>query len=113
LDGLGDDVGVAPEALGEGDEDDEEGDGDDEEGDGDGDFDVEGDGDGEGDGVLEGGSSWQVVSVFEGELEPDVAETAGSEAAWAAVGQTASTARISTPPVSQLSVVARTCAKRI
>jgi hypothetical protein len=118
LDGVGDGVGVAPEALGEGDEDeeeeegdedDEEGDEDDEEGDGDGDF----DGDGEGDGVLAGGSSWQVVSVFGDELGLGVAETARSEAARAMVGQTASTPKLSKPAASKLSIVARTCAKRI
>jgi hypothetical protein len=108
LDGVDDDVGVAPEALGEGDEDEDE-----EEGDGDGDFGREGDGDGEGDGVLAGGSSWQVVSVFGDELGLGVAETARSEAARAMAGQTASTPKISKPTASKLSVDARTCAKRI
>jgi hypothetical protein len=109
--GLAGEVGVAPEALGEGDEEDEE---DEEEGDGEGDGDGDGDGEGEGDGVLEAGSSWQVVSVSGDGLELDAAETGLSESARAFAGQsTASTPKISKPPASKLSVVARTCAKRI
>ena len=112
--GLAGDVGEVPAALGEGAGDDE--------GDGDGDGELVregvregvGDGDGEGDGVLEAGSSWQVVSVFGDGLELCVAETGLSEPARAAVGQTtASTPKISKLPASKLSVVARTCAKRI
>ena len=112
LAGLAGDAGVAPEALGEGAGDDE-GDGD---GDGDGELVPEGVGDGvgEGDGVLEAGSSWQVVSVFGDGLELCVAETGLSEPARAVAGQTtASTPKISKPPASKLSFVARTCAKRI
>ena len=64
--------------------------------------------------MLEAGSSWQVVSVFGDGLELCVAETGLSEPARAAVGQTtASTPKISKLPASKLSVVARTCAKRI
>jgi hypothetical protein len=64
--------------------------------------------------VLEAGSSWQVVSVFGDGLGLCVAETGLSEAARAIAGQTtASTPKISKPPASKLSVVARTCAKRI
>ena len=108
--GLAGDVGEVPAALGEGAGDDE--------GDGDGDGEVVregvGDGVGEGDGVLEAGSSWQVVSVFGDGLELCVAETGLSEPACAIAGQTtASTPKISKPPASKLSFVARTCAKRI
>ena len=112
--GLAGDVGEVPAALGEGAGDDE--------GDGDGDGELVregvregvGDGDGEGDGVLEAGSSWQVVSVFGDGLELCVAETGLSEPACAIAGQTtASTPKISKPPASKLSFVARTCAKRI
>ena len=110
--GLAGDVGEVPAALGEGAGDDE--------GDGDGDGELvregvgDGDGDGEGDGVLEAGSSWQVVSVFGDGLELCVAETGLSEPARAVAGQTtASTPKISKPPASKLSFVARTCAKRI
>ena len=90
--GLAGDVGAdadalaVDEALGEGDEALGEGDGDD---------------DGDGDGELAAGSGWQVVLV------------SWADAAWALAGQAASAPEISKPPPSELSIVARTCAKRI
>ena len=95
------DADVVAEALAEGD------------GDADGDGDVVREGDGEGEGVLDDGSSWHLVSVFADVLGLCVAETALSEPARAMPGQIASTPRISRPPASKLSVIARTCAKRI
>jgi hypothetical protein len=97
------DAEVAAEALAEGDGD----------ADGEGEAVGVGVGDGVGDGVLEDGSSWHVVSVFADVLGLCVAETAISEPARAMLGQIASTPRISRPPASKLSVIARTCAKRI
>ena len=61
----------------------------------------EGDGDDDGDGELAAGSGWQVVLV------------SWADAAWALAGQAASAPEISKPPPSELSIVARTCAKRI
>ena len=93
-------------------------------GDGDGDGDGEGVGEGEADGVLEDGSSWHVVSVLaEAVVVPVLAEAAGlaeavvvaslTEPASAMPDQAASMLTIRKPPASKLSVVARTCAKRI
>jgi hypothetical protein len=95
--GLAGDVGAdadalaVDEALGEGDE--ALGEGDEALG--------EGDGDDDGDGELAAGSGWQVVLV------------SWADAAWALAGQAASAPEISKPPPSELSIVARTCAKRI
>ena len=94
------------------------------EGDGDGDGDGDGEGDGEGDGVLEDGSSWQVVCVLAepvvvpalGEavvLAEGVAVASPTEPASAMPDQAASMLTTRKPPASKLSVVARTCAKRI
>jgi hypothetical protein len=102
--GLAGDVGAdadalaVDEALGEGDE--ALGEGDEALGEGDEAL-GEGDGDDDGDGELAAGSGWQVVLV------------SWADAAWALAGQAASAPEISKPPPSELSIVARTCAKRI
>jgi hypothetical protein len=83
------------------------------EGEGEGDGDGDDDGDGDGDGVPAVRSTSQVVSVFEDELEIVPPKAGLSEPARAMVGQIASTPKISKPPASKLSVLARTCAKRI
>jgi len=93
-------------------DDDGEGDG---EGEGEGDGEGEGVGEGEGDGVVDDGRSWHLVSVLAeaaGLGEAVVAATL-TEPAWAMPDQAASRLTIRKPPASKLSVVARTCAKRI
>jgi hypothetical protein len=114
-------AGSDPDTGGEGDGD-GEGKG---EGEGDGDGDREGVGEGDGDGVLDDGSSWHVVSVFaeavvvpglgEDVAVPGLAEAVAclTEPAWAMPDQAASMLTIRKPPASKLSVIARTCAKRI
>lgn len=84
--------------------------------DGDGDGEGDGEGDGVGEGVGEGdavlaGSTWHVMPVPE--LPVLEAVTGLSGLACAAPGQSVSTLTITELPVSKLSVVARTCAKRI
>ena len=102
---LGPPLGSAAEleALGHG-----EGDGDGD-GDGEGEGEGEGVGEGDGDGVGEDASSWHLVSV----LAEAVVLTSLTESARAVPVQGASMLRIRKPPASKLSVIARTCAKRI
>jgi len=89
---------------------DEDGDGDGE-GEGEGDGDDEGDGDGEGEPAAD--STSQVVSVFGDELELVPPRSGLSEPARAMVAEPTSMPKVSKLPASKLSVLARTCAKRI
>ena len=108
-DPAGDGSAAGLEAAADGDADaDGEGEGEGE-GDGDGDGEGEGVGEGDGDGVLEDGSSWQLVSV----LAAAVVVTSLTGLAWAMPDEAASMLTIRKPPASKLSVVARTCAKRM
>ena len=72
---------------------------------------------GVGEGVLEAGSTWQLVSVFALALVevPGLGEAAVSLSApaWAVPGRPASTPRVRKPPPSTLSAVTRTCARRM
>ena len=72
----------------------------------------EGDGEGDGDGVLEAGSSWQVLPVLAEAVGLAVAVTGLSDSACAVPDQAASAPKITGPPASKLSVVARTCPER-
>ncbi len=81
------------------------------EGEGDGLRDGLGEGDGEGDGVLDAGSSWQVLAVLAEAVGLAVA-VALSESACAVPDQAVSAPKITGPPASKLSVVARTCRER-
>jgi hypothetical protein len=109
---------IDADADGDADPDAGEGDG---EGDGDGEGEGEGVGEGEGDGVLEDGSSWHMVSVLAGAvglaeavvLGEAVVVASPTEPASAMPDQAASMPTVRKPPASKLSVVARTCAKRI
>jgi hypothetical protein len=92
-------LGVVVEPLGDGD------------GEGEGFRDGLGEGDGEGDGVLNAGSSWQVLPVL-AEAGLAVAVTGLSESACAVPDEAASAPKITGPPASKLSVVARTCPER-
>src|SRR5271157_3636706 len=70
---------------------------------------------GVGEGVLEAGSTWQLVSVFALALVevPGLSEAAVSLSApaWAVPGEPASTPRMRKPPPSTLSAVTRTCTR--
>ena len=72
---------------------------------------------GVGEGVLEAGSTWQLVSVFALALVdvPALGEAAASrsELACAVPGRPASIPRMRKPPPSTLSAVTRTCARRM
>jgi hypothetical protein len=83
------------------------------EGDGDGDDEGDGDGEGEGEGEPAADSTSQVVSVFGDELELVPPRSGLSEPACAMVAEPASMPKVSKLPASKLSVLARTCAKRI
>ena len=74
-----------------------------------GDGEGDGEGEGEGDGALEDGSSWHLLSA----LAEAVVLTSLTESARAMPAQAASMLTIRKPPASKLSVIARTCAKRI
>ncbi len=82
------------------------------EGDGEGFRDALGEGDGEGDGVLDAGSSWQVFPVLAEAVRLSVALTGLSESACAVPDQAASAPKITEPPASKLSAVARSCPER-
>ena len=72
--------------------------------------------DGCGVGVLAGGSTWHLVSVFALAVVlalADVLVLAFTVPARAAPGQPASTPRVRNPPASWLSTAARTCARRM
>ncbi len=82
------------------------------EGDGEGFRDALGEGDGAGDGVLDAGSSWQVFPVLAEAVRLSVALTGLSESACAVPDQAASAPKITEPPASKLSAVARSCPER-
>ena len=94
--------GMVAEPLGDGDG----------EGEGEGFRDGLGEGDGEGDGVLDAGRSWQVLPVPAEAVGLAVAAAGLSESACAVPDQAASAPKITGPPASKLSVVARTCPER-
>ena len=71
-----------------------------------------GEGDGEGDGVLDAGSSSQVLLAPAEAVALAVAVTGLSDSACAVPDQAASAPKITGPPASKLSVVARTCPER-
>ncbi len=82
------------------------------EGEGEGFRDGLGEGDGEGDGVLDAGSSSQVLLAPAEAAALAAAVTGLSDSACAVPDQAASAPKITGPPASKLSVVARTCPER-
>ena len=71
-----------------------------------------GEGDGEGDGVLDAGNDWQVLPVPAEAVGLAVAVAGLSVSACAVPDQATSAPKITGPPASKLSVVARTCPER-